>query len=122
MKEILLYNLDNEKGKQIKQLCTLLKIRFKTVAPEDYLEPIGSLAGIKEIEKINIPFTGTPFKDEMLVFVDFDDRSLRDFLSRYRQADIKKVELKAGLTPHNIIWNSIQLHNELKQEHDELEQ
>lgn len=121
MKELLLYNLNSSKGQQIKQLCTLLKIKFRSVQPEEYLEPVGALAGIKGIEPTGTPFTGASFTDEMLIFVNFDDPSLHQFLTRYRQEGIIKVELKAGLTPHNILWNSIQLRNELKSEHDELE-
>ena len=58
MEEVLLYNLDNEKGNRIKQLCALMKIRFKSVSRVDYLEPIGAIAGIKGVERKNIPFKG----------------------------------------------------------------
>lgn len=121
MEEIFLYNLDNEKGKAVKQLCTLMKIRFKSVSREDYLEPIGAIAGIKGVERTNVPFDGQAFSDEIILFKNFSDEVLYDFLKRFRQAGIEKVELKAGLTPYNITWNSIQLRDELKREHDELE-
>lgn len=120
MEEILLYNLNNEKGRQIKELCTLLKIRFKSVLPADYLEPIGAIAGIRGIEKKNIPFSGQAFTDEMMVFKNFTDKVLEDFLRHYRQADIEKVDLKAGLTPFNLTWDSFQLRDELMREHEEL--
>lgn len=121
MKELLAYNLNNSKGAQIEQLCAALNIRLRNIKPEQYLEPVGAMAGIKGIELTGIPFTDVPFRDEMLIFVEFDDASLHGFLNSYRQAGIGKVELKAGLTPHNLLWNSIQLRNELKSEHDELE-
>ncbi len=120
MEEILVYNLEGEKGKQIQQLCAEMKIRFKSIPAEQYGEPIGALAGIKGVEKTGIPFAGTPFQDEMLVFARFEDASLRNFLSRYYQAGIGKVSLKAGLTPYNVKWNSVELHDELKREHEEL--
>lgn len=120
MEEILLYNLDNEKGRRIKELCTLLKIRFKSVLPADYPEPIGAIAGIEGIEKKNIPFSGPAFADEMMVFKDFTDKALEGFLRHYREAGIEKVNLKAGLTPYNIRWNSFQLRDELTREHEEL--
>ena len=122
MEGILLYNLDNAKGQQIKQLCTLLKIRFKSISPDMYAEPIGALAGIKGVEKNNTPFTALPFTDEILLFLNFTDEALWSFLSKYREAGIEKVELKAGLTPYNLTWDSVQLRNELKKEHDEIEQ
>lgn len=120
MQQILLYNLEGTKAQQIKQLCTLQKIRFKSIAPEQYMETVGSLAGVTGMEKTNTPFTGTPFADEMLVFVNFSDESLWDFLSRYRKAGIEPIRLKAGLTPHNVTWNSIQLRDELMREHEEI--
>lgn len=120
MEEVLFYNLDNEKGKRIRQLCTLMKIRFKSVSREDYLEPIGAIAGIKGIERKNIPFDGPAFTDEMIIFKNFSDKVLEDFLRRYRQAGIEKVNLKAGLTPYNIMWDSFQLRDELMREHEEL--
>lgn len=120
MQQILLYNLEEKKARQIKQLCTLLKIRFKSIASEQYMETIGSLAGVVNMEKTNVPFTGTAFTDEMLVFVNFNDEALWDFLSRYRKAGIEPINLKAGLTPHNVTWNSIQLRDELMKEHEEI--
>lgn len=120
MEEVLLYNLDNEKGNRIKQLCALMKIRFKSVSRVDYLEPIGAIAGIKGVERKNIPFGGQAFTDEMIVFKNFSDKVLEDFLRRYRQSGIEKVALKAGLTPYNIVWNSFQLRDELMREHEEM--
>lgn len=114
MEEIFLYNLNNEKGKAVKQLCTLMKIRFKSVSREDYLEPIGAVTGIKGVERVNVPFDGQAFSDEIILFKNFSDEVLYNFLKRFRQAEIEKVELKAGLTPHNMVWNSIQLRDELK--------
>ncbi len=122
MEEILLYNLDGDKGRRIKQLCVLLKIRVKTVLREDYLEPIGAIAGIKGVERKNVSFDGQAFTDEMIVFKNFSDHSLQNFLTRYRQAGIEKVNLKAGLTPYNIMWNSFQLRDELMREHEEMTQ
>lgn len=120
MEEVLLYNLEGEKGKRIKQLCVLLKIRVKTVSREDYLEPVGAVAGIKGVERKNVPFAGQAFSDEMIVFKNFSDQALQNFLARYRQAGIEKVNLKAGLTPYNIMWNSFQLRDELMREHEEM--
>ena len=120
MEEVLLYNLDNEKGNRIKQLCALMKIRFKSVSRVDYLEPIGAIAGIKGVERKNIPFEGQAFTDEMIVFKNFSDKVLEDFLRRYRQSGIEKVALKAGLTPYNIVWNSFKISDELMRENEEM--
>ncbi|MEG1839004.1 MAG: DUF3783 domain-containing protein, partial [Bacteroidaceae bacterium] len=57
----------------------------------------------------------------MIVFVDFDDESLWDFLSRCRKANIESTDLKAGLTPYNVTWDSFQLRDELAREHEEMQ-
>lgn len=53
-----------------------VKIRFKSVSRVDYLEPIGAIAGIKGVERKNIPFEGQAFTDEMIVFKNFSDKVL----------------------------------------------
>lgn len=121
MEEVLLYNLDNEKGRLVKQLCTLMKVRFKAVAREDYLEPVGAIAGIKGVARKGLCYEGPAFPDEMMVFKGFSDKMLKNFLDRYRQAGIGKVDLKAGLTPYNIGWNSLELHDELVREHEDMQ-
>ena len=98
-----------------------MRIRFKAVLREDYLEPVGAIAGIKGIERKGLRFEGQAFADEMMVFKGFSDKALRGFLDRYRQAGIGKVDLKAGLTPYNIGWNSFELHDELMREHEEMQ-
>ena len=37
---VLLYNLDSEKGRQIKTLCLTLKLRARSVAQEDFPQPL----------------------------------------------------------------------------------
>lgn len=37
---VLLYNLDSEKGRQIKTLCLTLRLRARSVAQEDFSQPL----------------------------------------------------------------------------------
>ena len=34
---------------------------------------------------------------------------------------LRSARLKAGLTPYNIGWNSLELHDELVREHEEMQ-
>lgn len=121
---ILFYNLNNEKGRKIKLICLKLKIRIRPVAPEDYLKPVGTLAGYKELPVTDAGNAKTSarendgFSDEMIVMKDFDNRLLDRFLLEMKRAKIERVALKAVLTPDNITWNSIELHDELQKEHE----
>ena len=116
---ILFYNLDNEKGRKIKLICLQLKIKIKKAEKADYLQPIGSFCGL--MEKNNAPsFTGETFTDEMLVMKDFNNELLDRFLFEFRKKQIERVNLKAIVTPQNISWNSLELHEELVKEHESM--
>lgn len=120
MIKILLYNLNNETGKRIRTLCLQLGVKACDVPVSDYLVPIAALAGIMKKGNNVQTFQGVPFTDEMMVFCGFNDKELDKFLSEYRKARIPFIPLKAGLTPTNAVWNSLQLHQAISQEHDEM--
>ena len=62
---VLLYNLENEKGRKIKLLCLTQKLRARAVSPAEYGETVGALAGFGE--RTGAPYTGPGFSEEMLV-------------------------------------------------------
>ena len=51
----------------------------------------------------------------------FENDMLDGFLKFFRAFRLKPVELKAIVTPHNVNWSSVQLHDELCRERTELE-
>ena len=114
---IYLYNLDNEIGAQIEALCAVEGIECCHVAPELYGERIGYVVGIEGFTPSNEKTDNTTLTDEMLLFKNFDQELLTTFLGKYRQAGIKTIPLKAGLTPTNIHWTSAALLAELHEEH-----
>ena len=114
-----LYNLRNDKGRQIEMLCLTNGIACRHVNSEDYGKYIGYIAeidGYKAEDKTPIKEL---FTDEMIIFKGFDQELLSNFLAMYRQAGIAVIPLKAGLTPTNVGWSSTELHAELQQEHQE---
>ena len=119
MPTLLLYNLDNEKGNRLRMLAMRLRIRIQNVAPEEYGETLAALTG--RAERAGVPCE-TPFSGEMLVFADFDNGLLNRFLTESRKAHIPAVALKAVLTPTNMSWTSVQLHEEIGKEHEALRQ
>jgi len=116
MKEVLLYNLNNEKGKRIREVCASLSVSCCDITPADYLETIGALAGIVGYPRRHTP-AGPAFGEEMMIFCDFNSDDIYNFLSRSKAAGIAPVHLKAALTPHNVQWNSLQIREELLKEH-----
>ena len=115
MPEILMYNLDDKKGSRLRLMCLKLHIRARSVAPSEYGEPVGALAGL-------LPRTGAAptagFDDEMLVLVNFGGKLLNRFLQEMRAAKTPGVALKAVLTPTNAQWDSVRLHAEIRREHE----
>lgn len=118
---VLLYNLNNtEKERKIKFVLIRMGIKIRTISKSDYLQPIGALAGIPNVEPINELYTEDGFSDEMLVMKGFSESLLDQMLIRFRKEHIQKINLKAVITPTNQTWNSLELYKELKKEHDAL--
>lgn len=114
---VLLYNLNNEKGRKIRFLLVRMGMRIRVVEKEDYDKPLGVLAGMKDVtlEDENAPVED--FDDEMMVLYRFTDKRLDAFLQGMRKEGIERVDLKAILTPTNCRWNSWQLFQEIQEEH-----
>lgn len=68
---ILLINFqDQQKLRKLKMALLPFKIRLKTVETQDYSQPIGYLAGVKEISQVQIPSALIPqeqMEKEMLI-------------------------------------------------------
>ncbi len=114
---ILFYNLENKKGSMLRLLCLKLRIRVKAVKPEEYSEPIGALVGFLPSAKT---VSEQDFSDEMIVMVNFGSKIFNQLLNEMRSMHQPGVSLKAVLTPTNMHWNSIQLHDELLREQQAL--
>lgn len=76
---VLLYNLNNEKGRKIRFLLVRMGMRIRVVEKEDYGKPIGLLAGMKDVtlEDENAPVED--FEDEMMILRGFSDKRLDMF-------------------------------------------
>lgn len=115
---LFLYNLDNPRGAKIRRMCLPLGIRTKLVPPQAHTltleEMIGGAAPPEE---------GAPgFSDELLLLVNFTSAQIDALVQGFRRARIAPVALKAVLTPTNRGWTSVQLHQELSQEHEAVRQ
>lgn len=113
---VLLYNLDNRNGSRLRLICLKLHIRVRSVAPEEFGEPVGAMAGLTALT--GAAPSDAPFADEMMVMVNFGSKLLNQFLQEIRAAHLPGVGLKAVLTPSNAEWSSERLHDELRREHE----
>lgn len=118
---VLLYNLEgSERGRKIKFVLVRMGVRIKNIKREDYLKPIGALAGINGIEPGDSVYDGPGFTEEMLVMKGFSGSQIDEMLLRFRKEKLEKVDLKAVLTETNKTWDSITLYENLREEHEQM--
>ena len=100
----LLYNL--------KDAARLQKVRFALFK----LGVIGYLCDLEGFSPVEETVEGS-FSDEMLVLCGLSGPQLDALLSSLRRSRVV-VALKAVVTEDNAAWSSLQLHDELRQEHE----
>ena len=128
MKEtVLLFHFEKERAGKIRRALLPLKIRVKTVEPDEYEKTIGFLAGNKEIPEqeskgeYEIPGTGeekTEIKQEMMVMAWMTGHQIDQILNAFRKQGIGRIDYKAVITQQNQYWDSRTLYAELKKEHE----
>lgn len=117
---VLCYNLKGtKKGKQIAMIFGFLGYKVRHVEAEDYLVPVGRLAGIDSTEQQDVPdgaYGGEGFLDEMLVIRAASEDMLDKALFLMKKERVQ-IPLKAVVTPSNQGWTSVALYDEIRKEH-----
>ena len=114
---LLMYNLDGPAGAALKVLCRKTRVQWKEVPPEDYARPLGALVGLPAPAAEAPAAPAVSFSEPMLVMAGLLRPQFDALLQGMRQQGIR-VPLKAVLTPTNVTWTSLQLHDELIREHE----
>lgn len=120
MKEtILLFGFDKEKQIKVKRALLPLQMKVKVVEPEEYLQPVGYVAGNKEIEpKEPEEHTEAPVLDqEMMVMAWVRSQQIDQILLALRKQGVGRINYKAVITSQNQYWDCVTLYEELKKEH-----
>ena len=120
MKETILLFNPPEKDRLLKLEMALfpLRVRLKKVAPSEYNQPLGVLAGIKEMTPAEGTYDGPELSDTMLVFCFLDDSRLNQALAALRKSGAGSFPYKAILTPTNSEWTAPDCFAEIKREHE----
>lgn len=117
--EILLYNFqEDDRFRQIRRFLNRAKVNVRIVHTPEFLQPLGALFEIPGFPRNTLFNFNGNFTEEMLVMKDFSDTLMDDFLDFFKDTQLAPVELKAVLTPVTQHWNSLQLFQALKKEHD----
>ena len=120
MAQVLLYNLPPEKLRRVRVALTRLGLRGRTVTHAEYGHPIGFLAGLEGFESAE-EYTLDGFSSEMMVMCDLSAKQFSSLLDMLR-ASRAVVPLKAVVTETNASWNSVELHDALRNEHDTMQE
>ncbi len=120
---VLLINFQDEKQlRDLKMILFTLKIRMKLVEKKDYLQQLGYLAGIKEMEAVETIYKGEDLEKEMMVFAGIPNQKLDQILFMMRKNGMKRVDYKAILTETNKSWTVPMLYEEISKEHEQMHQ
>lgn len=115
---VLLFNFtDKSRVQSITRALLPLGIRITIVKKDDYLQPLGYLAGVKEIAPTEEIYQGEDLAEEMLLMAGIVGPMVDQVLMALRKSGIGRINYKAVLTLTNQYWNAIQLYEELIKEH-----
>ena len=114
---ILLFN-PPEKERLLKLEMALfpLRIRMKRIQSTDYNQPLGVLAGMKEMAPAEGSYNGPELPSTMIVFCFLDDNRLNQALAAIRKSGAGPFPYKAILTPTNSAWTAPDCFAEIKKE------
>ena len=124
-----------------------LGFRLRAVKKEEYGLPVGVLAGVKGLNEDILKEAGQEtqkeesaqkqadgrlqrevpendfsrkmdFPDEMAIMAGFSSAQIDAFIHALRKKGVGRIDYKAVLTPYNMKWDSVQLYEEIKKEHE----
>ena len=115
-KTVLLYHFSLPRQAQVRMALSRLPFEVRPVKKEEYLLPLGCLAGLDAVPSFLPPYEGPGTEDEMVVFAGALGDELDEVLLAFRKNGLTGIGLKAVLTASNKSWTSLQLYEELKRE------
>ena len=136
MKETVLYYNPNKAAHaaKLKSVFVRMGIRIKNISEVQLDETVGYLSGVNGFEAASEGGSGEQpegsditgeadngvgaIDEEMLVMKGFTSGRIDLLLREFRKAGIGRINLKAIVTEHNQNWNSMELYQELKAEHE----
>lgn len=118
---VLLYNMaGTERGRKLKCILVQIGAKIKNVEKKEYLKSIGELVGINAVNEEITDYEGDGFADEMLVMKGFTGKQIDELSMRMRKNGMDRIDLKAVVTETNQAWNSLELYEEIKKEHEKM--
>lgn len=118
---ILLFHFsDKDRRNKLTRALLPLRMKIREVAREDYLQPLGYLAGNKDIAPVDETYGGEELEGEMILMAGLSDFQVDQTLKAIRKSGIGPIPYKAVLTSANQSWNVPKLFQEIKSEHEQM--
>lgn len=116
---VLLFNF-NDQVRSNKTTAALMPLgfRLKKIKKEDYLQPIGYLAGKEDIAPNDEVYIGEELEDEMLVMANLNSSQIDQVIIGLKKIGVGRINYKAILTDTNQYWTTRHLYEELKMDHE----
>lgn len=116
---VLLYRLEQEKekGAQIIGILEQFSIPYRQITEDMLGQTLGWCASEAGYNKLEEPYRGEPFPQEVMVFSGISGKRLEQLLAALKTIPAGSVALKAVVTPHNKSWPVCALFAELSKEH-----
>ena len=112
---ILCYALPEKDRMDLARFAKRYGASVKAVPPASYSLPIAAaVGGLEGVPSALI----AEFPEPMLVFANFPEVMFDVFLDALRASDVRKVPLKAVVTPTNAAWRADDLFRELCRERE----
>lgn len=120
---VLLFNIrDKKRIRDLQMICMSLRIRVRLVKKDEYFQPVGVLADMKEMGESEQIYDGEELAEEMMVFAGITGSHLDQILFMMRKKGMKRIDYKAVLTDTNCQWTVPELYKELEKEHAAMHQ
>ena len=114
---VLFYTPENtERTRKLKGIFVRLGVRIRNISPEQMGETVGFLAGLEGYDPAEEREEFPAPAEEMLVMKNFTSRKIDELILAIRKAGLKKIELKAVVTPTNAGWTFYKLYEEIREE------
>ena len=91
-------------------------IEAVTIQQEQINETVGYLAGYKDFESANEPYTGKKYTSEFMLMSNLSETQLDSFLAAMGEAGVS-ISHKAVVTDVNQYWEFRELISEIDKEH-----
>jgi len=124
-KIIVVYHFQNSDiGKKIETIATKVGIKIRHIQEDELTYPIGYFIGLEDYDKSmehrNVNEDEIP-EEAMLIMHYFDDQDINQFLKLCNDYQVPFIALKAIVTPNNVNWPFVKLHQHIKEEYQKME-